>query len=153
MNTPQATEYVYTWYEPEASYEQGHWRAHRVLKQTEKFIYVDFGYGGAWHETRKLYRDREEEGRIWWRSGSHTGGEAFYTEAGKKALDLCRESYRYIPECLKALGLTEDATAADVKRAYHELCLKEHPDTGGTHEGFLKLQEHYEIALRIVRHV
>jgi curved DNA-binding protein CbpA len=52
---------------------------------------------------------------------------------------------------LQAFGLSKDATADDVKRAYHEAALKEHPDTGGTHEGFLKLQEHYKSALRMVQ--
>lgn len=51
---------------------------------------------------------------------------------------------------ITVFGLTKGATAADVKCAYHELALKEHPDAGGTHEGFLKLQEQYKTALRMV---
>lgn len=157
MNAPQPTEFVYTWYEPEASYEDGCWHAHRILKKTKEFVYVQWRVCGylskhPYTETRKLRRrELEEKGRAWWNGRSHTGGEAFYSELGKSALDLSIASRSFVPECLKAFGLTQGATIDDLNHAYHEQALKEHPDTGGSHEGFLKLQEQYQAALRMVK--
>jgi DnaJ-class molecular chaperone len=43
------------------------------------------------------------------------------------------------------LGLTSDASAEDIKKAYHKLVRKHHPDKGGDAEKFKKVQEAYEI--------
>lgn len=156
MNTPQPTEFVYGWYEDMDGQEPGKWWAQRVLKRTKEFVYIQYIVGGYLskhpsRETRKLRRkELDEKGSVWWR-GSRTWGERYYNEEGKRQFDLRQASYYYVPECLKVFGLTKDATIEDVKRAYHEAALKEHPDTGGTHEGFLKLQEHYQYALRMVQ--
>ena len=48
---------------------------------------------------------------------------------------------------LAALGLPSSATKADIKRAYKRLARKAHPDGGGSHEAFLKLNEAYEQAM------
>ena len=45
------------------------------------------------------------------------------------------------------LGVPEDATEAQVRKAYLRLALKKHPDKGGDVDEFRKLQEAYE-ALR-----
>jgi hypothetical protein len=94
----------------------------------------------------------ESENEIFWSRG--TWCVRFYTEEGKKKFDEFRLSYRSFsktPECLIALGLTETASKEDVTRAYKEFVKKEHPDKGGSHEGFLKLQEHYQQALMITK--
>lgn len=41
-------------------------------------------------------------------------------------------------------GLPEDATAEQVKRRWHELCLIHHPDHGGSVEEFRKLHMEYK---------
>ena len=43
------------------------------------------------------------------------------------------------------LGLTRDATADDVKKAYRKLAREHHPDKGGDPEKFKKVQEAYEV--------
>jgi hypothetical protein len=55
------------------------------------------------------------------------------------------------PGCLRALGLSVPCTEADVKRAYHRLAEKLHPDRGGDTRRFLLLQEQSEEALQYVR--
>jgi DnaJ-class molecular chaperone len=45
--------------------------------------------------------------------------------------------------CWEILGLTDEATAAEVKRAYRELSLTHHPDHGGSVLGFHLLRMAY----------
>jgi DnaJ-class molecular chaperone with C-terminal Zn finger domain len=153
MNTVQETEFLWQWKEDRAEGQMpDEWFAHRILKRTKQFVFVEYrvGENHPYRRTMKLNRaELEAEGKTYWSHGTLVIG--FYTEEGKKRFDLQKQSYIYVPECLKALGLTKDATTADVKQAYHEKALKQHPDTGGSHEGFLKLQEQYRTALRMVK--
>merc|ERR1719460_210543 len=41
------------------------------------------------------------------------------------------------------LGVAVDATDADIKKVYRELCLKHHPDKGGDTATFQQLQQAY----------
>lgn len=52
---------------------------------------------------------------------------------------------------LSHLGLHLPCTKDDIRRAFKRMALKAHPDTGGSHEQFLKLKLAYEQALRVVR--
>jgi curved DNA-binding protein CbpA len=42
------------------------------------------------------------------------------------------------------LGVDTDATEASIKKRYHRLSLKAHPDKGGDAETFQKLTVHFE---------
>ena len=42
------------------------------------------------------------------------------------------------------LGVDLDASISEIKRAYREKVLETHPDKGGSHEEFIKVQEAYE---------
>lgn len=42
------------------------------------------------------------------------------------------------------LGVDLDASKSEIKRAYREKVLETHPDKGGSHEEFIKVQEAYE---------
>ena len=44
-----------------------------------------------------------------------------------------------------ALGLTKDASDADVKKAYRKLAMKNHPDKGGDPEAFKVVQNAYDV--------
>lgn len=55
------------------------------------------------------------------------------------------------PVCLKALGLELPCTEEDVMMAYRELAKERHPDRGGDLDEFLRLQKHFEQALKLVR--
>ncbi len=50
-------------------------------------------------------------------------------------------------EAFEALGLSADASRAQVRRAYRRLAKQAHPDQGGSKLGFQALQDAYEIAL------
>ena len=58
---------------------------------------------------------------------------------------------RQRPSCLKALDLCLPCSEEDVMTAYRELAKTLHPDRGGDLEKFLRLQRHFEQALRLVR--
>jgi hypothetical protein len=53
--------------------------------------------------------------------------------------------------CFIRLGLSFPCTVAEVKAAYRRLVKQVHPDQGGNHDEFLKLQAAYEQALRLCR--
>ncbi len=54
------------------------------------------------------------------------------------------------PSAFAVLGLPSSATQPEIKRAYKRLAKSAHPDGGGTHEAFLKLNQAYEQAMRMV---
>lgn len=45
----------------------------------------------------------------------------------------------------ETLGLSRDATEADVKKAYRKQCLKHHPDKGGDTEAFQRVKEAHDV--------
>ena len=154
-NTVQPIEFLYTWYQDYDNWaDVGRWYAHIITKRTPKLVFVQYKIGGYLSrypgvENLRLSRaELEEKGEVSWVNGTLV--RCFYTEEKKNRIEL-RQQQHNIPECLKFFGLTKEATKEDVKRAYHEAALKSHPDTGGTHEGFLKLQEHFQTALRVAR--
>jgi hypothetical protein len=54
------------------------------------------------------------------------------------------------PEAFNTLGLKVGCTKTDIKRAYKKLARQRHPDFGGSHEAFIKLNEAYEAAMKII---
>lgn len=50
-----------------------------------------------------------------------------------------------IKEYYTRLGVSENATAEEVKKAYKKRALETHPDQGGNQEEFLKVQEAWEV--------
>jgi DnaJ-class molecular chaperone len=50
-------------------------------------------------------------------------------------------------DALKALGLTQSATVADVKASFKALAFTLHPDLGGDPSNFAALADHYREAL------
>jgi hypothetical protein len=55
------------------------------------------------------------------------------------------------PACLRALDLKIPCSEADVLAAYRERAKSLHPDLGGDLQQFLRLQQHFEEALALVR--
>lgn len=45
----------------------------------------------------------------------------------------------------KLLGVDKNATFAQIKKAYHKIALKEHPDKGGDPEKFKNVTAAYEV--------
>jgi len=55
------------------------------------------------------------------------------------------------PPCLVALDLASSCTKEEVLAAYRERVKSLHPDRGGDLNEFLRLQQHFEQALHLVR--
>ena len=49
------------------------------------------------------------------------------------------------PSLYAALGVENDATDAELKKAFRRLCLKHHPDKGGDAETFSRLRDAYDV--------
>lgn len=54
-------------------------------------------------------------------------------------------SYMTTIRACKILGVSILCDMSDLKRAYKKGCLRFHPDKGGTHEEFIRVQKAYEI--------
>lgn len=50
-------------------------------------------------------------------------------------------------DSLKTLGLDRTATKQDIKSAYRKLSRKHHPDVGGKHEDFVRINKAYKYAM------
>jgi hypothetical protein len=141
--TKQA-EYLYTLHEWDCSWLPDSWTEHPIIKKTPKFVFV--AWLGRKDDIRKLNRQElEETGETF-----HRFRETYYTEAGKNEFEHRCESLHNeikVPDCLKRFGLDNSATAEDVKRKYRKLAQQHHPDTGGNHQDFIKLQAEYEAAM------
>src|SRR5689334_21783951 len=120
MNTIQETEFLYEWREDRAEGQlPDEWRAHRILKRTKKFVFVEYrvGINHPSRQTMKLDLAKlEANGEIYWSHG--TWVICFYMPIAKQIFDHQREMNRLLPECLKVLGLGLDATYDDMKQAF-----------------------------------
>lgn len=85
------------------------------------------------HEERK----RQERERIF---------ERAYREYYKyyREQNTGRPIDRNMQNAIKLLGLEEDFTESDVKKAYRKLARKHHPDVGGLEENFKRLNKAYQ---------
>jgi len=77
-----------------------------------------------------------------WRTGEAGGDTGKSGKASPWSTAMSRE------EALEILGLTEGATADDVKRAHREMMMRHHPDQGGSNYFATKLNEAKDLLLR-----
>ena len=145
MNTDtKQAEYVYSLHEWDCSWLPDSWTEHPIIKKTPKFVFV--AWLGRKDSILRLNRQElEDTGEVF-----HRHRQTFYTETGKIEYDRQQEAWRNqrkVPDCLKYFGLDNTATNDDVKRAYRQLAQCHHPDAGGNHEAFIKLQAAYESAM------
>lgn len=132
---------------------------HRIVRRTSKFVYVeqhpfspDALTGGWLDQEQPAYRvDRQ---------ALEKQGYAFIpatTVLTDREEPVFFVSARYtwqgsqVPPCLQALHLSWPCTVTAVQEAYRRLVRSAHPDGGGSHAKFIKLQAAYEQALRLCR--
>jgi DnaJ-class molecular chaperone len=75
------------------------------------------------------------------------GSARDWSRKAKKLAQLALEDTT-VSENLRILGLSATPTAAELKRAFHRAAFQAHPDQGGDHETFIKVQRAYEELLR-----
>lgn len=51
---------------------------------------------------------------------------------------------------IKLMGLSDNPTTEEAKKAYRKLSKTHHPDTGGTHENFIRLTKAYEYLVKVL---
>jgi hypothetical protein len=136
------------------------WFAYRVVKTTERFVYVysrSCGIVTPTPDGLKLNPHKEIAGE-----GSHRIPRAELEREGQYMIKGKWWEVYYLepefpvikaPDCIAALGLTVPCAVDEIKRAYRQLAKNAHPDSGGTAPQFLALQQNYEQALRWVEGV
>mgnify|MGYP002827186353 CR=1 FL=1 len=72
------------------------------------------------------------------------GFEDFFSEEGPRDFPVCEEEVSP-DDPFRVLGLKRSASDEDIKTKYRELILIHHPDKGGDHEEFIRIQQAYEI--------
>jgi len=84
-----------------------------------------------------------------------------YLRSLRRALVVVTGGYRYstelpewvrknTPRCVLVFGLTMPCTEEDILAAYRRKVKELHPDRGGDRRKFLRLQAHFEQAMKIV---
>jgi hypothetical protein len=131
--------------------------AHRVVKRTDKYVFVEQQPYASNDLTGSLL-DRERPTFRLDRQRLEQEGYAFIPASA--SLSDSEEPVFYasgrIPafgselfQCLQVLDLSWPCTPEEVKTAYRGLVRSAHPDGGGDHDRFLRLQEAYEQALQL----
>lgn len=156
---PEAIEFLYRDVRDEST---GEWRSepHRVTKRTRKYVYVERRpyeperLTGSWSDrgapTFRLDRAMlEQKGYAFVPVTADVDDPLFF------AVPYRERVVQYggpLPACFDLLGLSFPCSVAEVKAAYRGLAKRAHPDRGGSHGEFLKLQAAYEQALHLCRY-
>jgi hypothetical protein len=133
---------------------------HRVAKRTRKCVYVEQRsyepehLAGSWQDrdapTFRLDRAMlEQKGYGFVPVTADVDDPLFF------AVPYQERVVQYgglSPACFSLLALSFPCTVAEVKAAYRDLAKRAHPDQGGSHDRFLKLQAAYEQALHLCRY-
>jgi hypothetical protein len=140
----------------------GEWRSvpYRIARRTRKYIYVEQKpyeperLVGSWLDrdapTFRLDRAMlEQRGYAFVPVTADVDDPLFFTVPYRERVVQYKGP---LPACFSLLGLSFPCTVAEVKAAYRDLAKRAHPDRGGSHGEFLKLQAGYEQALHLCRY-
>jgi hypothetical protein len=151
-----ATEYVYHarryWVQEPVNGQHIGWNTRfepcLILRRTAKQVAIQSPQYGVLYLNRQAL---ERDGRVY-HSKPH---EWFYAVRPAVDPERPRAGFRtvYTPPtgAFATLGLQPGCSKADVKRAYKRLAKSAHPDVGGDHSSFIKLNEAYESAMRLAQ--
>jgi hypothetical protein len=145
-------------------------RPYRVVKKTARRAYVEshpyLGNIGAPDRERRWYdyqvdtfvldRAELERGHGARRSkGRRYYGGDFYRSREEAEREILAREWTYrpatLPPWVELLGLEWPVTRRDVKAAYRRKAKEMHPDHGGDHDEFVKLEAAYRMALSTVK--
>ena len=87
------------------------------------------------HRRQREHREERQRGRKsrWF--------EDFFFDEGPREFPVAQEEE---DDPFKVLGLKRSASDEDIKTKYRELILIHHPDKGGDHEEFIRIQQAYD---------
>ena len=92
----------------------------------------------AFREEQRRQREHREERQ---RQRKSRWFEDFFFDEGPREFPVAQEEEE---DPFKVLGLKRSASDEDIKTKYRELILIHHPDKGGDHEEFIRIQEAYD---------
>ena len=92
----------------------------------------------AFREEQRRQREHREERQ---RERKSRWFEDFFFDEGPREFPVAQEEEE---DPFKVLGLKRSASDEDIKTKYRELILVHHPDKGGDHEEFIRIQEAYD---------
>jgi hypothetical protein len=145
------------------------WFRHRIIKRTEKYIFVErlpfMGKAKLPHDWRKnvifsvrIDREKfEKEGVFyskifegWFCTYEKMRAQIESDKASSKNWN--EEIVIALPEdefswALEVYGLENVVTKSEMKKLYNGAAKKHHPDIGGKHEDFIKIKEAYDIIM------
>lgn len=110
-------------------------------------------HGGIFKQRPKYYQDyqdeinrqKKERERRRQEKREKDNSDFFRKFFGYFGFDSEEEPEKVEPDYpYSVFGLKKSASNEDMKKAYRKTVLKEHPDKGGTSEGFRKIQEAWE---------
>ena len=93
-----------------------------------------------WKEKIRKQREQEREAQRRY--------EEAYREYQRRATALQKDKNK--ENAIKLMGLSNDPTVREVKSAYKKLSKIHHPDVGGTHENFIRLNKAYEYLIKVL---
>lgn len=145
------------------------WFRHRIIKRTEKYIFVERlpykGKAKLHHDWRKdvIFSARidiekfEKEGVFysktfegWFCTYEKMQAQIKRDKASSKnwneeiVIALPEDEYSW---ALEVYGLENAVTKSEMKKLYNGAAKKHHPDVGGKHEDFIKIKEAYDIIM------
>jgi hypothetical protein len=111
-----------------------------VLRKTAKRIFIKSPTFGDMQLNRQEF---ERDGKVY-----HTRVHEYFYNRPFVEKKVARNPKTEV--ALSLLGLQYPTTHRAIKRAYKQMAKVCHPDFGGSHEAFIKLNEAYEAAMKII---
>lgn len=119
----------------------------KIINEVLEKIDVQVKYFGNTTHVRILYKDKTGyKSRIYTTDRSSTKGSS---HSGKQSYSNAREIS--VRVAMSILGVSSKDTKEDVRRKYRELAKKHHPDVGGSSENFIKINNAYELLMRVMK--
>lgn len=151
--------------------EKKKWYRHRIIKKTQKSIYVerrpyqknrpltgewfDYAIFSARLDRKTLEQDgvvRSRSMHKWFSTLEHRKHCSRNNDNQRKYYNSEKSSYEVnnseVKKAVSFLGLQTPYTLQDLKNAFRSKVFSHHPDQGGDHHMFVKLKNSFDIALR-----
>jgi hypothetical protein len=109
-------------------------------RMAEKYIKKDFGVSAE--EARRVRKTVQQK----YRREGQTAAEQYYREYAQEHAESRANEKTVDKNWHKTLGVSPNASGAEIKAAFRKKAKESHPDTGGSTEDYLKVQKAWESA-------